>query len=478
MRLKLKPYSEYKDSGVHWLGEIPKSWQHTPLRRVTDIGLSNVDKHTVVGEEPIRLCNYTDVYRRSYITPDMRFMNASALPREIRKFELRKGDVLITKDSESWTDIAVPAYVTTDLPGVLCGYHLAQIRPHLDVLSGEYLLRVFQAESTSYQFRVAATGVTRFALSGNDISSGVIPLPPLAEQHAIMRFLKFFDRRINHLIHAKQLLIKLLYEQKQAIIHRAVTHGLDPNVRLKPSGVAWLDEIPAHWEVTRIKYLLHEVDERSITGQETLLSLRMNHGLVPHDEHFAHPGQASTLVGYKLVRPGQVVLNRLQANNGLVFKSEVIGVVSPDYAVFDPIGDVDLNYLTTLFRTSKMKHKFRVESKGLGTGTSGFLRLYSDRFSTIPVPLPPRNEQSEIMRELDTLLGGLQNTMVRVENEITVLHEYRARLIADVVTGKLDVRGIELFTVDESEELDAMPDGDELETEGLAETEEPAYADD
>jgi type I restriction enzyme S subunit len=134
----LRPYPEYNDSGVPWLGEIPSHWRCSTLRRAARIQLSNVDKHTIDGEVPVRLCNYTEVYRRRFITPNLDFMKASALPREIEKFELRRGDVLITKDSESWTDIAVPAYVTTDLSGVLCGYHLALIRPDADTLSGEY----------------------------------------------------------------------------------------------------------------------------------------------------------------------------------------------------------------------------------------------------------------------------------------------------------------------------------------------------
>jgi len=192
------------------------------------------------------------------------------------------------------------------------------------------------------------------------------------------------------------------------------------------------------------------VDERSITGQETLLSLRMNHGLVPHDEHFARPGQASTLVGYKLVRHGQVVLNRLQANNGLIFASEVSGLVSPDYAVFNPVADVDLHYLTALFRTPLMKHRFRVESKGLGTGTSGFLRLYTDRFGAIAVCLPPRNEQSQIMHELELLVEGCQDAVAHAQREIDLVREYRARLIADVVTGKVDVRGLAADLPDEA----------------------------
>ena len=274
------------------------------------------------------------------------------------------------------------------------------------------------------------------------------------EQAAIARFLDHMDRRIRRYIRAKRKLIALLEEQKQAIVHRAVTRGIDPDVRLKPSGVEWLGEIPEHWEIVPIKYLLYELNDRSTTGKETLLSLRINHGLVPHDEHFARPGQASSLVGYKLVRPGQVVLNKLQANNGLVFASEIFGVVSPDYAVFNSSANVNSHYLTALFRTSVMKHKFRVESKGLGTGTAGFLRLYTDRFGAIKVALPPRDEQLQIMHELDAQLKGSQNAIAHTQGHIDLIREYRTRLISDVVTGKLDVREAVAHLPEEAAEPD------------------------
>jgi len=239
---------------------------------------------------------------------------------------------------------------------------------------------------------------------------------------------------------AKRMVIALLNEQKQPIIHRAVTRGLDPSVPLKPSGVPWLGDIPQHWELRRIKYLIREVDERSTTGHEPLLSMRMHHGLVLFSEHFSRPPQAATLVGFKIVRPGQIVVNRMQAGNGVIFASTLSGLVSPDYAVFDPIADANVEFLGELFRSRKVRAHFRAESKGLGTGTSGFLRLYNDRLGAIRVALPPRAEQCEILSGLAGELSSVNATVSRLEREIELLREYRTRLVADVVTGKLDVR--------------------------------------
>jgi type I restriction enzyme, S subunit len=266
------------------------------------------------------------------------------------------------------------------------------------------------------------------------------PMPPPEEQAAIVRFLDWTNGRLERAIRAKRKVIALLDERKQAIVHGAVTRGLDPAVGLRPSGVDWLGHIPRHWEVTRIKYLLREVDQRSATGAEPLLSMRMHHGLVLFADHFSRPPQAASLVGFKVVRPGQFVVNRMQAGNGVIFASSLHGLVSPDYAVFDPIGGTNVEYLGELFRSRAVRSKFRAESKGLGTGTSGFLRLYNDRLGAIHVALPPKDEQTEIVRSMSAELGHVNATISKLEREITLLRDYGHRLVADVVTGQLDIR--------------------------------------
>ncbi len=273
-----------------------------------------------------------------------------------------------------------------------------------------------------------------------ELGTTAVPIASPGEQTAIVRFLDWANNRLVRAIRAKRKVIALLNEQKQAIVHRAVTRGLDPSVPLKPSGVPWLGDIPQHWNAIRIKYLLREVDDRSNTGNEPLLSMRMHHGLVLFAEHFNRAPQAATLVGFKIVRPGQFVVNRMQAGNGVIFASTLTGLVSPDYAVFDPIGDADVEFLGELFRSRNVRAKFRAESKGLGTGTSGFLRLYNDRLGAIHVALPPTEEQRKILKRLSIELSGVNTAISRREREIDLLREYRTRLVADVVTGKLDVR--------------------------------------
>ena len=241
-------YPAYKPSGVQWLDDVPEHWEVRRVRTVAEMRVSNVDKHTREGESPVRLCNYVDVYKNDHITQAMPFMTATASEDEIERFRLERDDVLITKDSEAWDDIGVPSLVAESADNLLSGYHLALLRPFKEIL-GAYLARTLQSKGVAYQFHIRANGVTRYGLTHTGIKSVCIPLPPLKEQVAIVRYLDHADRRIRRYVDAKRKLIALLEEEKQAIINQAVTRGLDPNVPLKPSGVEWLGDVPEHWEV-------------------------------------------------------------------------------------------------------------------------------------------------------------------------------------------------------------------------------------
>lgn len=174
----LKPYPAMKDSGVPWLGQVPEHWAVRRLRNLVDVRVSNVDKHTKDDEETVRLCNYVDVYKNDYIRPSMGLMRATATRDEVERFRLTVGDVLITKDSEAWDDIGVPALVRETATDLISGYHLALLRPFSTHLSGEYLLRALQSTAAQYQFHVEANGVTRYGLSHAAIKSVWLSAPP------------------------------------------------------------------------------------------------------------------------------------------------------------------------------------------------------------------------------------------------------------------------------------------------------------
>ncbi len=453
----LKPYSAFKDSGVPWLGKVPERWE---VRRGKWLFRHRKQINTDGANSNVLSLTLRGVVNNDPDNPE------GLVPKDYATYQLfRKGDLVFKLiDLEN---------IRTSRVGLV----------HEDgIMSSAYVRLIpqpvgnirffFQQYFDLYQrgiYNQLGAGV-RSTLGPNDLLNLNVVVPPLPEQSAIVRFLDHADRRIRRCILAKQKLIKLLEEQKQAIIYRAVTRGLDPNVRLKPSGVEWLGDVSEHWEVRRAKDLFREVDIRSTTGMEVLLSLRMYQGLVPHHEVSTIPITAPALIGFKKVTPGQIVMNRMRAAIGMFGVVPQSGLVSPDYSVLEPGELVEASYFLLLFKTRAAGTVFRMESKGLGTGSSGFMRLYTDRFGIIKLPVPTRDEQRTIVQGIAARTAELDHTLARIIREISLLCEYRTRLITDVVTGKLDVREAAAQLPDEADEPELLDDAQAL-AEGNEETE-------
>lgn len=218
---------ELKDSGIGWLGKIPKHWEIKKLKFNALVQFSNVDKKSEEGELAVRLCNYVDVYYNDFITPDLDFMEATASPEEIKKFHLKAGDVLLTKDSEEWSDIAVPAFVTFEEPDLICGYHLAQVRPQVEKIEGKYLFWLMSANCVNYQFRTEASGITRYGLSNYALSNSLCLIPPRTEQKEIAMFLDKKTVQIDGQVEREKRSIELLKEFRTSLISEAVTGKID-----------------------------------------------------------------------------------------------------------------------------------------------------------------------------------------------------------------------------------------------------------
>lgn len=237
--------TESKTSRTDWskvLSDLPVSWQLKRLKHIVDITNSNVDKKTYEDGTQVRLCNYVDVYYNEFVTDDLDFMKATATESEIERFSLLKDDVLITKDSETWDDIAVPALVVDDLPGVVCGYHLTMLRPKDGEVDGRFLLRALQASGVKEQFHVSAKGITRYGLSQHHIQDAFIPIPPLDEQRQLATYLDRKTGEIDALIRQytggisiktqsskmdSKGLIPLLLELRASLISEVVTGKID-----------------------------------------------------------------------------------------------------------------------------------------------------------------------------------------------------------------------------------------------------------
>jgi type I restriction enzyme S subunit len=222
----LDPNAKMKPSGIEWLGDIPEHWEVRKLKYVAEIFPSNVDKHSKDGEKTVRLCNYTDVYKNDYITNDMNLMIATASDEKIERFTLHVNDVIITKDSETSNDIAIPAFVKENLENVVCGYHLSVMRPNERIL-GEFLFRILQSKTINIQFEVNANGVTRVGLGTYSQKNPKIPIPPILEQQEIVNEIVAETAKLNQTISTIEKEIALVEEYKTALIAEAVTGKID-----------------------------------------------------------------------------------------------------------------------------------------------------------------------------------------------------------------------------------------------------------
>lgn len=299
----------------------------------------------------------------------------------------------------------------------------------------------------------------------SEMKSILLPVPPRKEQDQIVRYLDWQTSKINRLIAAKKQQIQVLREQQQKLICEVITKGLHSDVDYKDSHIAWIGDIPSHWSTIRCKYLFRERDERSKEGAETHLSMSQKYGLVPDSQLDERRMLSESYAGGKLCYQDDLVLNRLKAHLGIFALAPQFGVISPDYTVLIPNTErIIPSFGEMVLKSALCRRELRVRVRGI---IEGFWRLYTDDFYTIYLPVPPIEEQKEIMQYIDAQskkTAALENALNR---EIELLHELRTRLISDVVTGQIDVRSIEVPDFELVEELadEAEEPEDEMEVE-------------
>ncbi|MBM7456615.1 type I restriction enzyme S subunit [Oceanisphaera litoralis] len=380
MKLSAMPtYEAYKDSGVEWLGEIPAHWSIIRFRDFFKFGRGLTITKENLQDEGIPCVSYGEIHSKYgfEVTPQKHYLKCVSEDYLIKGASslLNKGDFIFADTSEDIEGSGNFSQLITD-DVVFAGYHVVICRP---IGEGNHRYLAYCLDSVSYrkQIKQQIKGVKVYSITQSILKNTKIWLPKLEEQTLITNFLDQKAAQIDEAIAIKEQQIELIKERKQIIIQQAVTQGLDPKVPMKDSGVEWIGQIPEHWEVKRLKYVLKERSERSKTGEEPLFMVSQVHGLVVRADFHEKAAVAASNIDNKIVHKNDLVFNKLKAHLGVFFKSNIDyqGLVSPDYAVYkceDYI--VDSKYLELLFRHPSYIAQFVVRATGV---VEGLIRLHS-----------------------------------------------------------------------------------------------------
>lgn len=471
----LKPYSKYKDPGVPWLGEVPEHWEMLPgrtlFREINDRGHPN--------EELLSVTISRGVVRQADLLSDSSKKDSSNEDKSAYKL-VEPGDIAYNKMRAWQGAVGVSAYRGIVSPA----YIVQRLRnPRNSPQYIHYLLRTpsFTTEAERWSYGITSD---QWSLRAEDFKNIYFSVPGPDEQTAIVRFLDWADHRIRRVIRARRRRIKLLEEYKQALINQAVTGKIDvrtgkPYPKYKDSGVPWLGKVPEHWEVRPLKRIARLNPSKS----EVSPALRCADAVFLPMEKVGADGRIDTSIvkcvselwnGFTYFRQNDVIVAKITPcfENGkgacLTNLPTEIGFGSTEFHVLRPSSAIlpEFLYLVTILR------EFRQLGVETMTGAAGQQRVPSTFIEQFPTCLPPLSEQTAIVEFLDEQTAKIDAATSATHREIELLKEFRTRLVADVVTGKLDVREAAAKLPDEPPEEEAEPlDEDEGAAGGEADLE-------
>lgn len=471
--MQLIPYAEYKDSGVPLLGHIP--W------------LTSLPAHWSI----LRSKRLFAVRKERARADDQQLSATQAygvIPQKEFERRVRRKVVRINQHLEKRAHVEPNDFVIS-MRSFQGGLERAWARGC--IRSSYVVLKPSEQAQTGYYARLfksvdyicALQATSNFIRDGQDLNFGNfclvdLPLPPQEEQNLIARFLDWKTAQINKFIRNKRQLIELLKEQKQNIINQTVTRGLDANAKFKPSDVEWIGDIPEHWEATKLKRVVSFNPSKSETranptDEEKVVFLPMENISANGEIDCTEKRTLSEVWnGFNYFRRGDVVVAKItpcfENGKGAYLKGleSDFGFGTTELIVLRPSKAIDGAFLRFLTSTKQ----FLLLGEQYMTGAAGQQRIPSDFVKNYPIGLPPIDEQLQILEHIQEKSVEIHQAIARAQREIELMREYRTRLIADVVTGQVDVRGIEVPEVAEESEADAsspLHDEDTAEADDL-----------
>jgi type I restriction enzyme, S subunit len=413
-------------------GGARQHWEVKPLKRCVRFVEGPGIMATDFTSEGVPLLRIRSIGGRTATLEGCDFLHPDQVDRKWSHFRVRAGDLLISGSASTGLCAEVGGATTGAIPytGIII------VRPGNEQIDRDFFRWFFLSDQFAVQVALAQTGSAIQHFGPTHLATMFVSVPPLPQQRAIADYLDRETARLDALVAAKERVLGLLAEKRRALITRAVTRGLDPRGPLRDSGIPWLGEIPAHWDLRRAAWLFRERDERGET-ELPLLEVSIKAGVVLRefsDERIE--STAADFNSYKIARRGDVAFNKMRMWQGAVGVVPEDGLVSPDYVVAEPIGTLSSEYAGLLFRTEMFSAECARRSHGIVWDR---LRLYWEGFREIELPLPSTETQRDIVAHVAGETAKLDAVRLATERSIALLKERRSALIAAAVTGRLVV---------------------------------------
>ncbi len=454
----MKAYDSYSTCQQLWGEAFPSHWEILPM-------------YAVAREKTI--CNCVDlpllsVYLDVGVIPfaEKAERRTNATSKDLSKYQRVDPGDFVLNNQQAWrgsvgvsfhTGIVSPAYI------------IATLNEQLDSKYANYLLRS-RVMVDQYLINSRSVGSIQRNIYWPSLKRTRIIIPPIDEQTQIVSFLDWKLSMINRLINTKRKEIKAIDAMKRSMVSSAVTRGLNPSVPMKFSGVKWLGDIPEHWKTIKLRQILHPVSVKN-HPELPLLSVVREQGVIVRDvtdKEANHNYIPDDLSGYKMVKKGQFAMNKMKAWQGSYGISDYTGIVSPAYFIFDVSFD-NLEYFHYAIRSKVYVNFFAQASDGIRVGQWD---LQMDKMKEIPFIVPPADEQIAIVKHIKKTLPKYDVAIEKLTAEVETLEEYKAKLIADVVTGKIDVRDVEIPEYEFVDEDAASDSADEDDSDDIEVQEE------
>jgi restriction modification system DNA specificity domain protein len=463
-------YSSYRDINQKWAPSIPDHWEDKRLKAVFAIRQER--------NNPVVTTNILSLTAKQGVVPlaEKEGVGGNKPKDDMTKYNVaHENDLLVN----CMNVVAGSAGVSKYYGAISPVYYALYPREIDNVWYYHYIFRLFTFQRSliglgkgilMHESENGKLNTVRMRISMGYLGNVLLPVPPRDEQDKIVDYLNWKVSQLNRLINLKQKEIKTIECLKKSTVSTAVTKGLDPSVEMKPSGVSWLGSIPKHWDIVKLRQILSSISVKN-HPELPLLSVVREQGVIIRDVEDQSSNRnyiPDDLSGYKVVKKGQFAMNKMKAWQGSYGVSDYTGIVSPAYFIFNIRFD-NLEYFHNAIRSKVYVNFFAQSSDGIRPGQWD---LQMDKMKEIPFIVPPADEQIKIVEFIKESQKKYESAIVVLTKEVDALEEMKTHLISDIVTGKIDIRNIE---IPEYEFVDEDVDSDsssEDESEGAEEQED------